>query len=268
MNFNKEIVFARNPLPYDHRDYRLLDYITPSMMKKAEQITQMNWQVDHILDQGATGHCVGFAWAGFGISLPVFNNWGNDMGDKIYYQAKIFDGETGEENGSNTRSGVKAFMKFSKLQNNAYAFATSFNSIVTWLLTSGPVVTGTNWYDNMMSPDSNGLVKAKGKVLGGHEWMINGIDTTTRLLRCTNSWGADFAVNGQFYISFEDYQKLLDESGDAVVATEVSPSSVFPSVSPSPSFPPVLPSIPDLKPGCLPLANVSYKLYKFFSGRK
>lgn len=222
---------TRKPRRYDSRDFRLSEFITPAMRARAAQITQMDWKVDHILDQGDTGHCVGFAWAGFGISVPVADDWKNDMGDTIYYEAKVIDGEPGQEDGSDTLSGVKAFMHFAKLQNSAYAWASSIDDIVTWVLTTGPVITGTNWYNNMFNPNASGLVKVGGGIAGGHEWMISGVDTVKKQFHCTNSWGDSFGVGGQFYISFKDYARLLAEQGDAVTAAEIATA---PAPTPTP----------------------------------
>lgn len=221
MDINK-IILNRKPNKYDYRDYRLSSFITERMRKESNRFLQRNWFIKSILDQGNTPHCVGYAWGNFGISLPVFDDWDNTYGDKIYYKAKEIDGEPMEENGSTTRSGVKAFTYFGKL--STYAFVTSFDDLTTWLLTKGPVITGTYWYTGMFYPNSNGLVTVTGKVEGGHEWMISGINTKQELLTCTNSWGTDWGDNGQFLISFDDYKRLLSEQGDACTAFEISAS--------------------------------------------
>lgn len=245
------IVFARKPMKYDHRDFRLSDYITPQMRDKASQMIDIYWPVGKILDQGSTPHCVGFAWAAFGISSPISDDWDNSKGHDIYYQAKIYDGEPKQENGSTTRSGVQAFMHFGVLENNAFAFAASIDEIVVWLLNVGPVITGTNWYSAMMTPDSNGLVKIGGYVAGGHEWMISGVDKEKRLFHCTNSWGGDWGLRGQFFISFDDYQRLFNEEGDAVTTTEIVGTPPTPEPTPDP--------VP-VPPGC---SNLLYKVYKW-----
>lgn len=217
---------------------RLNDFINPAMRARALKITMQDWAVDHVLDQGSTPHCVGFAWATFGVSLPVFDDWQNDMGDKIYYAAKVIDGEPNQEDGSTTLSGVKAFMEFGQLQNNSYAFASSLQDIVTWLLTTGPVVTGTDWLMNMFYPDADGLVHvdyANDSVAGGHEWNISGVDTVSRQFHCTNSWGASFGVNGHFKIGFDDYVQLLSHGGDAATAAEIGNTPVPPTPTPTPS---------------------------------
>lgn len=218
------VILNRKPMVYDHRDYMLRDYMTPLMFQGAALRKSWYWPVSHILDQELSPHCVGFAWASFGITLPVGQpTWQNAMGHKLYYAAKVEDGFPKAENGSNTRSGAKAFMQFSKFEGGIYAFASTLDQIVTWLLTNGPCVTGTNWYTGMMSPTSTGLLRLTGNWEGGHEWILTGVDTDTRLLQGTNSWGTAFGKHGQFYIRFDDYQRLLDEQGDAVVAQEAYP---------------------------------------------
>ena len=212
----------RRPMKYDYRDFRMADFLSPEKRRAAAQITSTDWAVRRVLDQGTTPHCVGFAWAGFGISLPIFDDWQNDMGNKIYYAAKVIDGEPNQEDGSNTRSGVQAFTQFGKL--SQYAFANSMQDVIDWVLTTGPIVGGTNWYDSMMDADSQGYVTItpNASIAGGHEWMISGVDTVKRIFHCTNSWGTSWGINGQFYLTYADYQRLLNEQGDACAAMEVA----------------------------------------------
>lgn len=243
------IVLARVPRKYDHRDLLFREFITPAMRARAAQVTAMDWAVDHVLDQGTTPHCVGFAWATFGITLPVFDNFDNSMGDKIYYAAKIIDGEPNAEDGSSTLSGVKAFMQFAKLENDSYAFASNLNDIVTWVLANGPVIAGTDWLNGMFYPDADGLVHVdytNDQVAGGHEWNISGADTVARQFHCTNTWGVNWGVNGHFKIGFDDFMNLFDHQGDACTAAEVSTAPV-PAPTPTPTPSPV-----PVPPGCLP----------------
>lgn len=229
-----ERILNRKPRKYDHRDFRLADYITPDMRSQAAAVTSKEWDVPKILDQGNTGHCVGFAWAGFGVVAPVEDSWNNSTGDKIYYAAKVIDGEPNQEDGSTTLSGVKAFMQFGKLQGNAYAWASATQDIIDWVKVNGPVVTGTDWYNNMMDTDASGKVHPTGGIAGGHEWLIVGVDDTKKLFHCVNSWGNSWGVNGTFYISYSDYTKLFNAQGDAVTAIEAGAVPVPPPPTPVP----------------------------------
>lgn len=228
------IILNRKPMPYDYRDYRIGDFLNTAKRKQALRTVSMKWAVDHVLDQGNTPHCVGYAWAGFGISVPVFDNWGNAQGEDIYYRAKVIDGEPGAEDGSTTRSGVQAFMQVGMLLNNAYAFANNITDVTDWLLTSGPVIVGTNWYEGMFYPDANNVVSISGQIAGGHEYMLSGYDTVSNLLLCTNSWGTSFGMNGQFYMTLSTLSRLLSEQGDACTAMEVTGAPVPPPPTPTP----------------------------------
>ena len=69
-------VLARRPINIhellsEKRIIRMSELITPYMRGKAEIVSQYNWSVGKILDQGETPHCVGYAWTGYGISEPV-----------------------------------------------------------------------------------------------------------------------------------------------------------------------------------------------------
>lgn len=246
------VVLNRKPRPYDHRDWMLSGFITPEMRLQALTVTSKDWSDAKVLDQGSTPHCVGYAWAGYGIAEPVVDDWDNKMGDEIYYRAKEYDNEPNQENGSTTLSGVKAFMTFADLEGNGYAWATNMDDIITWVLVKSPVVVGTNWYYDMFFPNADGLVRVGGGIAGGHEWMIVGVDTVAREFHCVNSWGTSFGINGTFKIGFDDFEILFNEQGDAVTAVE-TPLPVPPPPDPTPTP----------NPGCLPVANLFYKLYQW-----
>jgi hypothetical protein len=233
-------------------DYLMRDFITPAMRARAAQVTAQVWNVPSVLDQGATPHCVGYAWATYGIAFPVPDAWDNSMGEKIYYAAKVIDGEPGQEDGSTTQSGVQAFMQFSQLQNNSYAFATNLQDIITWVLANGPVVVGTNWYNNMFNPSSSGLVTIapNDTVAGGHEYTVNGVDTIAGLFYLTNSWGTSWANGGHFLMDFATFQRLQTEGGDCCTASEVT-GQPTPTPTPTPTPVPVPPA-----PGCSPISKL------------
>lgn len=226
-------LLGRHPR-WDYRNYRLSDYITPEMRRKAAQTPRTVWELPTIPDQGSTPHCVGFGWLNFGNCTPVPDGWPNDRGHEIYYQAKVEDGEPGAENGSSTLSGVKAFMHFGFLKDSAYAFASSIEDIKTWLLINGPVVVGTNWYNSMFEPDDNGFVQIFGGIAGGHEWMLYGYDVSTDAFFCANSWGENWGMKGRFYISSANLERLMREEGDACTTVEVTTGPTPPPPAPPP----------------------------------
>ena len=210
---------GRKPMKYDARDWRMKDFLSVNDYKTT--VTQKLWNLGKILDQGDTPHCVGFAWAQYGICEPVVDLFDNSDGDRIYYEAKVIDGEPNQEDGSTTRSGVQAMVNDGRVEAN-YAFANSIADIEAWVLNKGPVVTGTNWTYNMFTPDSKGFVKPTGFIAGGHEYLIVGADSQAKVFTFANSWGEGWGQKGFFYMTYKDYQKLFNAQGDACVSVELA----------------------------------------------
>jgi hypothetical protein len=184
------------------------------------------------LDQGSTGHCVGFGSAQWGNTDPVDDHYTNADGDAIYYECKVIDGEPNAEDGSTVRSGVTALKNRGRLA--AYAFTSSVETIKKFILANGPIIVGTDWYQSMFTPDANGYVSPSGVVAGGHCYIIDGflpaspspqgpngivVKEDTFVLR--NSWGSSWAIDGQFYMTVADFATLLAGNGEAVAAVEL-----------------------------------------------
>lgn len=182
--------------------------------------TDVVWaDADTVLDQGQTPHCVGFGWAGWGDALPVDDRFTNADGDAIYYEAKVIDGEPGQEDGSDVRSGAKAMQNRGRL--SAYAFTTSVPTVRAFLAAHGPVVFGSDWYDAMFTPDANGFVAPSGSVAGGHCYVCVGDVPSKGALLFQNSWGDWGPLHGRFYMTYTDAQALLSQQGEACSAVEL-----------------------------------------------
>lgn len=177
------------------------------------------WELTIQLDQGQTGHCVGFGWAGWADAMPVEGTYQNADGHAIYYECKVIDGEPRAENGSYVRSGALAMRTRGRLA--AFAFARMTSEIDDWINTQGPIVVGTTWTNDMFGPDANGLVKPTGGFAGGHCYlMIDRIDAEDAYL-FQNSWGAGWGLNGRFKIKRGDFDGLLQDQGEACCAAEL-----------------------------------------------
>lgn len=173
------------------------------------------------LDQEDTGHCVGFGWAQWGNTLPIDDHFVNADGHAIYYEAKAIDKEPGQENGSTVRSGAAAMLKRKRL--SAYAFAKSVDEMRSWLDGHGPVVVGTDWYELMFQPDSNGFVYPTGNVVGGHCYCCVGDIVSEGALLFQNSWGQDWGLpGGRFKMTYADFGKVFKNNGEACAAVELA----------------------------------------------
>ena len=218
---------GRVPNPFDARDYHLSDHVAlvrrmRFLVGERVKIAPVLWSCERVLNQGETGHCVGFGWADFGNTLPVDAGLLTADAHAIYYAAKVIDKEPLQENGSCTRSGAEAYKDLGRIQ--TYAFTSSLDNRKDWLLTHGPVVVGTSWYSGMFEPSTLGLVKPTGSVEGGHEYLIVGYNPAKDVFTFLNSWGDDWGLHGRFKMYAKDWAGLLADQGEAVVTLDMVPA--------------------------------------------
>lgn len=194
---------------------------TPTPKPKPTPIKAVVWGDPDQLDQGQTGHCVGFGCAQFGNTDPVEDHYTNADGDAIYYAAKVIDGEPHAENGSSVHSGAKALKQRGRI--NAYAWATTLDAIKTWVLAKGPVIIGSDWTNDMFSPDASGLVRPTGGIAGGHCYIVIGYDPDLDTLTFQNSWGKTWGKDGRFTMHAADFDTLVTAPGfEACAALELA----------------------------------------------
>ena len=138
----------------------------------------------------------------------------------IYEQAQKLDEWTGENyNGTSVRGGVKALQRAGKIRNYYWGF--DLNSLVNAVLYYGPVVVGTYWYRGMFYPNRQGYISPTGQIMGGHAYVINGVDTKRQYVRIKNSWGRRWGINGSAYMSFTNMSNLIRQFGEVCIATEI-----------------------------------------------
>lgn len=172
-------------------------------------------------DQGITSQCVGFAWAHWIDDGPILHKGKkpNTSPSLIYQQAQKIDEWPGENyNGTSVRAGAKYLKNTGKIK--SYLWTTNLDTLVKTVLTQGPVVVGTNWYYGMFFPDRSGRIKVTGGFVGGHAYLINGVDTKQQIFRIKNSWGRRWGNLGHAFISFADMSRLMNEYGEVCLAIE------------------------------------------------
>lgn len=138
----------------------------------------------------------------------------------LYRECQQLDDEPGEAyDGTTVRGGAKALRARGFVGRFLWAF--TLDAVVATVLEIGPVVVGVPWYADMMDPTKGGLIRARGDLLGGHALVVNGANSETGMLRLKNSWGKSWGDNGRAFISFDDFERLLKEDGEACLAQEV-----------------------------------------------
>lgn len=217
----------------DERDKQfLMRTALPSAAKRvaAPAPSQKTWALKPpVLNQGKTGTCVGHGWTNFLRCAPMQTIKGIDSPYDLYRKAVVLDEDPGNDaegtapdgelqNGTTVRAGAVALTAETRLQQYLWAF--DLATAVEWLLTKGPVVAGTNWYDGMFAVPANGILKIEGQIAGGHCFLVRGADSKKRIVSCTNSWGDTWGKKGNFFLTFSDFERLIHEQGEVCTAVE------------------------------------------------
>lgn len=225
--------FGRRFAP-DNRDRNFLMRRMLADVRTLALPARKTWGIHRTaLDQGQTGTCVGHAWRNFLRCAPIRTERSGPSPFDIYRsavskdvwpdnndEAELPDGDAGLDFGTSVRAGAEAVTAFGRLKSYVWAF--ELQPAIEWVLTQGPVVLGTNWYSSFSRPDTEGIVRIQpnASVIGGHAYLLRGVDTRRALGRCSNSWGDEWGLSGEFMLPLRDLERLIHEDGEACAAVE------------------------------------------------
>lgn len=190
-----------------------------------------------VLNQGNTSACVGNTFAQFintdfcaSTRAKLKVEWETETKAlECYHLATIADGVSDQvyppaDDGTSSLGGAKAAQQLGWIDRYEHAF--DFNTFQSAIQTQ-PVCVGTLWTNQMFNIDSNGVISVgplgdvndpnNPYIAGGHEYLGLGISYTLKQVRFITSWGASFGLNGEFIMSFDDFETLIENQGDIVV---------------------------------------------------
>lgn len=217
-----------------HHDDASRDYAVEAApdVSKLASIRHQRWAP--VFDQGQVGSCT--ANAGFGC-LGTGDFWkatkggrritGNAQLDEIravaLYSAEerlLFGTPYDPADPTTDRGGsglgiAKVLHRRGYITGYRHAF--SLEATLT-ALASQPVIIGIPWLAAMFSPAADGRIQPVGSVEGGHEIVLDELDTPNRRAWIQNSWGTSWGVDdGRAWLSWDDLGWLLAEQGDCTV---------------------------------------------------
>jgi hypothetical protein len=222
----------------DARDSRFLMASLLHETGTVELPVRKTWGINpSALDQGETGTCVGHGWRNFLRCAPRRTEHGGPSAFDIYRaavlrdgwtdnddEANLPDGDRGMDSGTSVRAGAKALASLGRLASYVWSFR--LQPAIEWVLSRGPLVLGTDWYSSF-DPDDEGIVRIGPGAfsLGGHCYLLRGVDTARALARCSNSWGDGWGLSGEFLLPFRDLERLILDRGECCAAVELPPGS-------------------------------------------
>lgn len=190
------------------------------------------WKCEAHLDQLNEGACVGFAWTHELNAVPFKIKVKTTTARTIYYAAQQWD-EWGGTNydGTSVLAGAKVVNSLGHMEEYRWAFG--IDDVVKTLSEYGPLVLGINWYEGMFDTDTNGFIKPTGNLAGGHAILAKGILFRKRVgflwemlpepvIVLHNSWGTNWGIGGDAYITASDLSTLLKQQGEACVPVKRS----------------------------------------------
>lgn len=131
-------------------------------------------------------------------------------------------------------SAMLAVMKDFGMVTDYYWEFKNVDTIIKALLTTGPVMVGTNWYSDMLL-DGRGKIKNKrdaiitptGSIEGGHAYILDEIDLTPKnkdiAIGMFNSWESWGYGGTSAYMSLDSLETLMREDGsEFALATEAA----------------------------------------------
>ncbi len=181
------------------------------------------WRCSKVLDQGAEGACVGFGVAHELIATPAeaLNVDARYARESIYWEAQKKDpfpggsypGATPQYEGTTVLAGLQTIKAAGWCQEYRWSFG--LDELIRGIGFNGPAILGLPWYEGMFRPDAQGFIHATGELAGGHCLIARGVNVKTKTLVLHNSWGPNFGIAGDCFVSFDTADKLLHENGEA-----------------------------------------------------
>ena len=223
---------GRRPQTPDGRDWHI-DKLKARIA--AGTSVPIQWNAEKILNQGENGTCVSAGILGACDSDDanhVLSKFGD--ADIVPFFLKIANHGDLPDGGAEVRDGLKAAKDAGYI--DAYAAITNNDDLDDWLDKYGPVVCGSVWDDQMMTPAGDLVVPANDLATcpDGHCYRMEGMDAGYR--KFAQSWGTGWGVAGLFRMSRSDFTMLWNAGGEAWAITQAAPNPTPPN--PTPPAPP------------------------------
>lgn len=181
-----------------------------------------------VLNQLNSNACTGFAFSqmlntdlyeSVRIKATGSSNYVDDQfAYSLYSKATQIDEFVGEFPAEDTGSSGLATCKVA----HRAEWITEYQTAKGWeefkkAIQTGPVFTGTFWTSTMNMPDENGFIQPLGEQLGGHQYLVIGLNVEDEYVTILNSYSDSYGINGRCRMKFNYFSELLHNLGDAMI---------------------------------------------------
>jgi C1A family cysteine protease len=221
---------------YDHRDFRC-----KFIQTNIRPVVDLRQYASPVEDQRHLGSCTGQAVVG-AYELMLNKMYPGKFVDLsrlfVYFNARLLDGFTDEDNGAFVRDAVKAAYKYGLCTELTWPYLTEkfavvpdlrsyqeakqrtiqsyyrvsgLDEILNALNSDHPVVAGMQVFDSFMELENDGVYdlptpRENEDLIGAHAITVVGYDLDKKQIIARNSFGEDWGDQGYFYVPF-DYVK-------------------------------------------------------------
>jgi hypothetical protein len=237
--------------PIDKRDWKLEKLIPMGAIRLPEEYEPDRTDVP-VYDQGDSSECCACAYSTIrfiqeqksGLTEPFAPSftYGNRLPDEYFegmylrsclkqgkygsvlWREMPFFGSVSKCVSYFNRHKIDLLNKAKNYKIDSYYVARTDEEIKTGIYLTGACLCGVECQQSIFKPDERNIVKyiPHGKTYGGHALTIIGyklIDGKEHWI-IRNSWGKDYGDNGNFYISFEDFRKIVMDDVYVIVDSD------------------------------------------------
>lgn len=207
------------------QDSRSIDWDARAVTRPRPLKTTIHEFLADPWDQGNIGSCTANAMLGCLMSKPLHQEgWAFTEDDAVEFyreETRLDDTDIpGQYEPDDTGSSGLWSAKVAKARGYIWQYRHAFHfSTVLHALMDQPVSFGTSWYDSMYEPDTEHRIRVdfSSRLDGGHQVCLAGLDVEREAVLVRNSWGTGWGDGGYAWLSWDDLQDLLHDSGDITV---------------------------------------------------
>lgn len=246
-------ILLPNPVVNGHGFGRNINHDPQSLRYKVGR-TAAPKSVEHeivipILDQANIGKCVAETGAEFLGWSETWKTISDDLKkalstvasaeqwtSALYHELTVRDGFAGtwqpDDTGSDGLTLGKTLTAWGLI--SGYQHVTTVGEAEA-TIQEQPFAIGTVFMEGMETPTREGIVKATGRALGGHEYLCFKRDAERDLWWFRNHWTLDWGLKGCFAYDTATLQWLMDQQGDITVPILKTQPAPTPAPEPVPA---------------------------------